>query len=123
MHYCARCGRVKEVCLYSLAEIEDLRRHLSTCLLVYLSTCLPVYMSTCLRFHTFKAFKFKMRYKYTLLYAGIAYRYILDTTGLLCLNFNLSLKVRHHDLMIGVRYLLNNSRMLYFYSLKARAST
>ena len=47
MHYCARCGRVKEICLHCQQETGDFRRHLSTYLLVYLSTCLPVYMSTC----------------------------------------------------------------------------
>ena len=47
--------------LYCLQETGDLRRHLSTCLLVYLSTCLSVNISTCLRFLSFKAFKFKSR--------------------------------------------------------------
>ena len=69
MYYCARCGRVKDICLHCLQETGDLRRHLSTCLLVdlsirllvYPSTCLPVDLSTGLRFLTFKAFKFKTR--------------------------------------------------------------
>ena len=46
MHYCARCGRVKEICLHCLQETGDLRRYLSTRLPVYLSTCLSVYLST-----------------------------------------------------------------------------
>ena len=52
VHYCARCGRVKEVCLRCLQKpgiYGDicLPVYLSTCLHVDLSTCLPVYKSTC----------------------------------------------------------------------------
>ena len=77
MHYCARCGRVKEICLHCLQETGDLWRHVSTCLPVFLSTCLPVRSSTCLpvdlstclpvdlstcpRFVTFKEVQFKTR--------------------------------------------------------------
>ena len=48
VYYCARCGRVKEICLHCLQETGVLRRHLSTRRPVYPSTCLPVYMSTSL---------------------------------------------------------------------------
>ena len=45
VHYCARCGRVKEICLLCLQESGELWRHLSTCLPVHLSSRLLVYLS------------------------------------------------------------------------------
>ena len=49
MHYCARCGRVKETCLHCLQETGDKETsvYLSICLPVDLSTRLPVYPCTC----------------------------------------------------------------------------
>ena len=49
MHYCGRCGRVKEICLHCLQETGDKETsvYLSICLPVDLSTRLPVYPCTC----------------------------------------------------------------------------
>ena len=87
MHYCARCGRIKDMSALFTGNggFKETSVYLSTCLpvdlstylLVYLSTCLhidlstrppvypstcwPVDLSTCLRFRSFKAFKFKTK--------------------------------------------------------------